>query len=344
MTLMHQPLPIVILLFAASLVLTMGASAWFTRRLEAVCDALNLPPSLLSLLGALGANIPNYVASIVAIAGGYLEVGLGIIIGSNIYNVALILGIATFATPKHHGILLTFKEEQDVRVVGGFSLGVMISTLVAIWLLPGSPLVDVHRMPLVVMGLFFIAILFIAGFFGALAIHALRREHPQKVEQSTSGNKVALEATRPVARWIGEGALALAVALAGVVVMVQSGEALTTDLHMPDVLAGLLVLAVATSLPNTVVAFGLARTDREVACVEEIFSSNSINAALGIALPLLFWRDVLHDHILLFLDGPLMVALTLGALLCVLRRRVSRVTAVLLFLVYVGWVVVHVFV
>ena len=165
---------------------------------------------------------------------------------------------------------------------------------------------------------------------------------------STTGadkaNDATLEATRPVRRWIGEGVLALVIALGGVVVMVQSGQALTTALHMPDVLAGLLVLAVATSLPNTVVAFGLARTDREVACVEEIFSSNSINAALGIALPLLFWRDMLHDHILLFLDGPLMVALTLVALLCVLRRRVSRITAVLLFLVYVGWVVAHVFV
>ena len=35
------------------------------------------------------------------------------------------------------------------------------------------------------------------------------------------------------------------------------------------------------------------------ACVEEIFSSNSINAALGIALPLLLWRALLQDHLLL---------------------------------------------
>ena len=188
---MHQPLPIVLLLFVASLLMTMGASAWFTRRLEAVCDALNLPPSLLSLLGALGANIPNYVASIVAIAGGHLDIGLGIIIGSNIYNVAIILSIATFATPKHHGILLTFKEEQDVRVVAGFSLAVMVSTLVAIWLLPGSPLVSGQHMPLLVKGLVFIAILITLGFFGALAFHALHREHPQKIEQNTTGNDKA---------------------------------------------------------------------------------------------------------------------------------------------------------
>src|SRR5438552_18962136 len=114
---MHQPLPIVILLFSASLLLTMGASAWFTRRLEAVCDSLNLSPSLLSLLGALGANIPNYVASIVAIAGGHLDVGLGIIIGSNIYNSAIIFSLATFVTPVRHGFIFTLMDAQDLSVV-----------------------------------------------------------------------------------------------------------------------------------------------------------------------------------------------------------------------------------
>jgi len=112
---------------------------------------------------------------------------------------------------------------------------------------------------------------------------------------------------------------------------------------MPAVLAGLLVLAVATSLPNTVVAFMFARANRETACVEEIFSSNSINATLGIAVPLLFfWHDTLHDMLLLVLDAPLMVGLTLAALLCVIARRINRVMGGVLLLVYVLWVVVHV--
>ena len=49
--------------------------------------------------------------------------------------------------------------------------------------------------------------------------------------------------------------------------MVQSGQTLTNLLHMPPVLAGLLVLAVATSLPNLVVAFLLAlRKSRKCLC------------------------------------------------------------------------------
>jgi len=84
-------LSLLLLCFVVSLLVAVGASAWFTRRLETISDLFDLSPGLLSLLGALGANIPNYVASFVAAASGQLVVGLGIIIGSNIYNIAIIL-------------------------------------------------------------------------------------------------------------------------------------------------------------------------------------------------------------------------------------------------------------
>ena len=59
-------LSLLLLVFVVSLLLAVGASAWFTRRLETISDLFDLSPGLLSLLGALGANIPNYVASLVA--------------------------------------------------------------------------------------------------------------------------------------------------------------------------------------------------------------------------------------------------------------------------------------
>ena len=52
----------------------------------------------------------------------------------------------------------------------------------------------------------------------------------------------------------GEVVLALVIALLGVVVMVQSGQTVSTAVHVPQVFTGLVVLAIATSLPNTVVA------------------------------------------------------------------------------------------
>ena len=335
---------LVLLSFIISLLFVVAAAAWFTRRLETVCDLLALPASVLSLLGALGANIPNYAASMVAIAGGHMDVGLGIIVGSNIYNVAIILGISTFAAGGR-GIVLVHKEVRDVRSIARYALAIVLTVLLGIWLLPGTPFaVRLHGTALE-FSLLTAVIVLALGIFGALVLHVLQRPHHTDEEVAT-GDGVAAAPGKPslvmLLRPVGEAVLALGLALGGVVVMVQSGQGLTLALHMPQVLAGLLVLAVATSLPNTVVAVSLVRTDRVAACVEEIFSSNSINAALGIALPLLIWREMLNDRFLLILDAPLMVLLMLGALPGVLTGRIGRLMGVLLLLVYAVWVGVHV--
>jgi cation:H+ antiporter len=364
---------LVIPVFCVSLLITMSAAAWFTHRLEAICVKLALPIGVLSLLGALGANIPNYAASIDAIAGGRLLVGLGIIIGSNIYNIAIILAVSTFGTSGRSGIVLAAREVKDVRTVGTYSLIGMLATLLELWLLPGTPLgAPLHAyFPLEATILLLAAIVLVLCIFCGQAIRILKRVHIQHHHALDDAGKtkplpsdqepirvVAVEdedaiasqvlpattnwASRSLSRLMMEAVAALIIALTGVVVMVQSGQTLTNDLNMPPVIAGLLVLAVATSLPNTVVAFSLARDKRTTACIEEIFSSNSINVALGIALPLLFWQNMLNDRLLLFLDVPLMVILTGIAFGFVLRQQVSRLSASLLLLIYAAWIIMHI--
>jgi Ca2+/Na+ antiporter len=125
---------------------------------------------------------------------------------------------------------------------------------------------------------------------------------------------------------------------------VQTGQAAAAELHVPAALLSLVVLAVATSLPNTVVAYQLSRDGRAIACVEEVLSSNGVNLALGSALPLLFWHDGLYDPLLLRVDLPLMVALTLVVLAAVRARHVNRLLGSGLIVVYGAWVLVHVLV
>jgi cation:H+ antiporter len=364
--------------FLVSLAIVISAAVWFTRRLETLCDLLDLSPGVLSVLGALGANVPNYVASIDAIAHNSTDVGLGIIIGSNIYNVAIILGIAALAASGRAGVRLRRAEIQDARNVAYYTIMVLLSTTLLVWLLPVVPTSQANAPSLAGMTLRVAISLLTLGLFAALILRIARRSHvphtPDHVSDDAQGvqhdGEVSLDVDlpRPFApdgartgqahapafsvekrvsisfvRLGGEIALALALALGGVLAMVQSGQTLTTDLRIPGVLAGLLVLAVATSMPNTVVAVILASTGRAAASVEEIFSSNSINAALGIALPLLFWRVAPIDQLLIMLDTPMMLALTLGALLCVLRGRVSRAVGVLFLLSYAGWVSIHLF-
>ena len=341
---------LLVALFLAALLIAGGASAWFTRRLEVISDLWGFSPGLLSWLGALGANIPNYVASLVAAISGQAGVGIGIIIGSNIYNIAVILGIAALASPARSGLALSQQEAQDARLVGAPTLAMMVTTALAAGFFSwkGTPHLSRQASFLVDDALLALNLLTL-GFFCLLSQHALRRspEPPLLAKRATRPAERTRE-ERFHRRWmllrvLGEVILALCIALGGVIVMVQAGQSFARAAHWPAAILSLIILAVATSLPNTVVALTLARTGRASAAVEEVFSSNSVNAALGIALPLLFWSGMQSDHVLAPLDGSLMIALTLVAFLCVLKQRVSRIVGWLLVLVYVSWVVIHVF-
>ena len=327
-------------IFLVSLIIVIATSARFTRKLEELCEALNLSIGILSLLSALGANVPNYVSSAIAILSGHIDVGIGIIVGSNIYNLTIILGLCTLLTPERSGMMLDAQEKRDVGTIAWYALTIILLAFMVICWLPGGPLTTAQHVP----GIFHVFLLLSGivalGVFSALLVHIIRRTHGGE-GTTLHHREVKRKAPLSILRLGCEILLTLAIALGGVLVMVQSGQTLTADLHMPSILAGLLVLAVATSLPNTVVAISLVRTGEAAACVEEVYSSGSLNAALGIVLPLVFWQGVLNDHFLLLLDAPLTLALILYTLVFVLRGRLSRGRGVLLLFIYVGWVLVR---
>jgi cation:H+ antiporter len=322
-----------LLVFGAALLVAVSGAAWFTRSLEDLSDRWQFSPGLLGLVSAVGANGPNYTASLTAFAGRQPLVGLGIIVGSNIYNLAIILGIAVFAIPGRRGIALAPSEARDALKVAWLALGMALTTLLALlflMLLPTHP-----ALPGVVLAAINLLTL---AFFVLLALHAVRRgahrpDHRTAGRAHQQGASFWASARTP---------LALALALCSVVVMVRAGQAFAADVHLPPALLSLVVLAVATSLPNTVVAFQLARDGRAVTCVEEVLSSNCVNLALGSALPLLFWHDGLRDPLLPGVDTPLMVALTLVVLLSVRARCIHRVLGGGLILLYAVWVLAHV--
>jgi Ca2+/Na+ antiporter len=240
--------------------------------------------------------------------------------------------------------MLTHKEASDARLVAVYTLAIMLTTLAGVYLLSLLPSHLASSAALFTTIVLIITNILTLGFFAALSYHALHRvPHTEDVVTTTEETSQRKSPSSASVRTIGTALLALGIALSGVVVMVQSGQAAAAIVHMPPAILGLFVLAVATSLPNTVVAFTLAHTHRATACVEEVLSSNSINAAFGIALPLLIWHNVLHDQLLLWLDTPLMAALTLVTLICVMRQRVSHTDGFILLGVYVVWVGVHMF-
>lgn len=343
-------LSLFVVVFVLSLVIALTASAWFTRRLEVLSDHFCFSAGLLSLLGALGANIPNYVASLTAAISGQVGGGIGIIIGSNIYNIAVILGISTFAAPAGRGIGLARKEARDASLVGMLALAMMLTTALGVGALTWKGVLPASSPALFPASLALLLFnVLTLGLFGALSFHALKREPEAPFPAEGKAEALDEEARRTAMRvgrtvWVlGEVIVALGLALGAVVVMVEAGQTIATDVHLSEAVLSLIILAIATSLPNTVVAFTLARTGHFSASVEEVFSSNSVNVALGVALPLLFWSNAQNARSLVLFDAPLMVVLTLVALLCVKKQGVSRPIGWVLILVYIGWITIHLF-
>ncbi len=319
-----------LIMFLAALGVALGASAWFTSQLEDLSAQWRLSPGLLGLISALGANIPNYVASLTAFVGGQELAGLGIIVGSNIYNIAVILALVAFATPGRHGISLTFAAMRDVRHVAWIVAAMTVPVWISFFI---SGIRHLPATSFVAGALQFVSLMF----FAALMRHAMQRI-PHSLEALPSG---ARHPRRPPTFEIILTVLALALALVGVIVMVQAGYAFAGVVHLPPAILSLVVLAIATSLPNTVVAFQLARTARASASVEEVLSSNAINLALGCSLPLLIWPARSPDGLMLWLDLPLLLVLELVALARIRSRHIPWKAGVSFLAIYGVWVILH---
>jgi cation:H+ antiporter len=336
------------LIFGVALAVALRAAAWFTRLLEDLGDHWDLSPGLLSFISALGANVPNYAASLVAFASGQARVGLGIIVGSNLYNLTIILGLVTFAAPGGRGITLALRELRDARRVAWLAAAMGVTTWLSVRLFTSSAPWPVSLVPNAAP----LVSLLTVGLFLGLLFHALQRlPHvssqyvaPQPTPTSTadaSPSSTARLAPSAAPTIVG-CVFALSLTLSGVIIMVQAGQVVGRDVQLPPALLGLVVLAVATSLPNTVVAYQLARTARAATGVEEILNSNGINLALGSALPALLWSDRVADPSLLRADLPFLSVLGLVVVALLHARRIPRLIGTGLLGIYALWVLAHI--
>src|SRR5258708_4321121 len=167
-------------IFLVSLMIVIAASTQFTRKLEELCETFNLSIGLLSLLSAIGANIPNYVSSALAILAGHVDVGIGIIVGSNIYNFAIIVGLCTFFSPERRGLLLDMRERQDVRAIAGYAFIITLLSILVIFWLPGEPLLMAIHAKYLTRLLLLLTAGGVLIVFGALLVHLLKRSHGDK--------------------------------------------------------------------------------------------------------------------------------------------------------------------
>jgi len=260
-----------LLLFLGSLALTLTAAAFFARRLDQVGLHLGLPETVLGLLTALAADAPEVSSAIAALVKGKHGVGVGVVVGSNVFNLAAMVGLSAMLCGRIRIQREALAVEGAVGLAVTVIVGALLLTLLGPW--PALALLAVVLVPYVVL----------------LSLGPARAPRPLV--------RFFGERHRPDHRLAhGETVLvpeltllpAIAVIVLGSTGMVQASLDLGQRWSIPDVIVGTIVLAVLTSIPNAYTAARLAFQRRGSAVVSETLNSNSVNLVFGVSVPALF--------------------------------------------------------
>jgi cation:H+ antiporter len=309
-------LALAIPLFLGSTVLTLGSAAFFGEKLDHIGPRLGLPEAIVGLLTAAATDAPEVTSAVVALFKGEKEVSLGVVMGSNIFNLAAMIGVSAVLAGAVRLPRRALAVEGAVGLLAtlaaaGLVIGVLSATVTIIVFTAALAiyLVIVTRSP-------------------ADPKHGHRHEHHHLDDP---------------ALWKPIGLILPAVALIviGSNGMVRSALVMADDWHVPKIIVGIIVLSVMTSLPDAFTAIRLALSDRGTAVVSETLGSNTINLVGGILLPALVVGLAPAtggvDFDLLWLTGMTVLVL----LLLARPGGIGRVGGVCLVAVYVVFVTVQ---
>ncbi|MFW2339200.1 MAG: calcium/sodium antiporter [Acidimicrobiia bacterium] len=250
------------LLFLGGLVLLVGGAELLVRGASNLATALGIPPLVVGLtVVALGTSAPELAISVGSVLSGEAALAVGNVVGSNIANVLLILGLTALIAP------LVVKS-QLVR----FDVPVMIGASLLVWALAADG--DIDRKE----GL--LLILLLVTYIGVL-IRKSRTEQSEVIEEFESALK---QPQSPPLVNIGLVVAGLVLLVVGSNLLLDAAVAIAAELGLSELVIGLTLVAAGTSLPEIATSILAAvRGQRDIA-VGNAIGSNLFNllAVLGI--------------------------------------------------------------
>ena len=264
--------------FVVGAVVSLATSWILVSRLERVGERLKLSEALLGMVAAGAADAPEITASITALAHHQATIGAGVVLGSNAFNLAALLGLGAVVAgrirlhPKV--VVLSGTVAMLVAVTCLFSVGGQLSAgaglaIVLAILLPYIVLLGAYRSILGRLGL---PQKWTAWLNTAIVEEESELEEAIHPRRGTGGDAI-----------MAGGALLVVVAAS--VAMERGATSLGVRFAIPEIIVGGLVLAAVTSLPNAVSAIYLARRGRGAAALSTALNSNSLNVAAGLLIP-----------------------------------------------------------
>ncbi|MEP0073424.1 MAG: calcium/sodium antiporter [Marinomonas sp.] len=282
----------------AGLILLVMSSDKFIEHSALVAEKLNVSPMVIGItLVALGTSAPEMVVSAIAAFDQAPEIAVGNVIGSNIANIALVFGITLLFSSVPIAKGLTTKE---------------VPLVLAITILAGYLLYD---QALSVLDGFLLILAFI------IILSILLKG--SKDLESELKDELPEDDGSPVVKSLIIALIGLAVLIGSSKLLVWGAINIATALGVSELIIGLSIVAIGTSLPELAASVSSVRKGHHDIAIGNILGSNIFNLATVLPLPALIAPGIIDANVT-SRDYPWVMALTIALALAIYVFKKSK--------------------
>ena len=298
-------------------------SDWLVDGAKKLALRLGIAPFVIGLtILAFGSSAPECVTSIVSTSNP--DIIMGNVIGSNIANIGLCIGLAAILNP----IVAKYSSMR-------FEIITMVFSALLITVMGISGFIGF------IDGLILMTLLIVF----VLSVYFMKRGDKEGQESYVSEIDTEIDrSTKKLLLWIGMCAVGLVLLYFGARFFIEGATDLAKEIGVSELMIGLIVVAIGTSLPELCISLMASYRGENELAVSNIVGSNIFNAffVLGIGASL---ADVpISDKTLMF-HMPVMIGLSLIMFLMVWKRNgISKVSGALLLSIYIAYILAMAFV
>lgn len=293
-------------MFLGSLILLLKSSDWFVESAEKIGLSFGISPFIVGVtIVAFGTSLPELAASIASVFAGDSEIVIGSVVGSNIANILLILGITA---------VIAKEIRLDFNIID-VDIPFMVGTALYLWFACWDLKIT-----------WFETIIFLA-FLILFLINSFNR------------NEESDDSERPETDWKTYGMMVLG----GVLIYLSANYTIQAIQKIAEIggispnIIALTLVSFGTSLPEVAVSVAAARKGKTSIAVGNVMGSNIFNIVAVMGISRLFGDLTIPANVLDF-SLPFMFTVTLFYTLLGIGRNISRWEGIMLLLFYIYFV------
>ena len=295
------------ILLVIGFVLLIKGADFFVDGASSIAAKLKVPSLIIGLtVVSMGTSMPEAAVSISASLSGSNEISLGNVVGSNIFNLLVVVGISS--------IVLPIVSDRDI-LKRDMPLSIAITGVLFFMLLDGY----LSRPEAAILLVLF------AGYMFLLIRSALKHRTEETEQKTMTWARSLIVSVLGAAAIIGGGQL-----------VVESAKTIAANLGMGETLIGLTVVACGTSLPELVTSIVAARKGDSGIAMGNVVGSNIFNILFILGLAGVI--SPMTADSAFFIDTGILIAVSLMMLVFALtRKKTGRLEGAISTLAYVAY-------